>query len=355
MASNESYERQAFGSLAPTLIELSRTGQHDQLFRFLLERSLLIPGASVAAAGLVDAAHLNLDVTRAGSGGLESMVIDGTGSHPLAQAVRTGLPIQLGNGHPGRIGDGEIEVAVPVVDDGEAIGSLGVGGASLSAGARSRLEELAALASLALENVSLQKGAVRSVTEIATVLSSLIESRDTYTESHCVALAEMSVGVGIRMGLDDAQLTVLNLAGHLHDIGKVSIPDDVLLKRGPLDEDEFAIMKSHAALGEKVLSQITHFAGVAPVVGQHHERFDGSGYPRGLRGDQILLEARILAVVDAFDAMTSSRPYRPALSSEIALHELSSGIGSQFDPNVTEIFLEFWKGEQAQWRHHERR
>src|SRR5690606_24456320 len=133
------------------------------------------------------------------------------------------------------------------------------------------------------------------------VLSSLIESRDTYTESHCVALAEMSVALGIRMGMETEQLTVLNLAGHLHDIGKVSIPDEVLLKRGPLTESEFSVMKSHAVIGQRVLSRITAFELVAPVVGHHHERFDGRGYAQGLKRDDILLEARVLAVVDAVD------------------------------------------------------
>lgn len=354
MPVDETNGHEAARGLAPTLIELGRTGRRDELLGLLLDRSLAVPGASVAAAGLLDHTRAHLDVTRSGPDGVEKLVVAGTGANPLAQAVRTGEPVQIDNGNLAGAVDGGIEVAVPVIDDGVVIGSLGVGGARLSEEARSRLEELAALASLTLENVSLHNSAVRSVTEIATVLSSLIESRDTYTESHCVALAEMSVGVGIRMGLDDSQLTVLNLAGHLHDIGKVSIPDDVLLKRGPLDEDEFAVMKSHAALGENVLSKITHLADVAPVVGQHHERFDGSGYPRGLRADRILLEARILAVVDAFDAMTSSRPYRPALSTDVAIQELRSGVGGQFDPDVTTIFLEFWKGEQAQWNRNDR-
>lgn len=233
--------------------------------------------------------------------------------------------------------------------EGSVIGSLDIAGDALSQSALDRLHELASLASVALELAAERERAARSVTEMATVLSSLIESRDTYTESHCVALAEMSVGIGIRMGLSEDQLTILNLAGHLHDIGKVSIPDEVLLKQAPLTAAERSVMQAHTTIGEQVVSRISLLAEVAPVVGQHHEWFDGSGYPRGLRADDILLEARILAVVDAFDAMTTARPYRPALTTGVAIGEIREGAGTQFDPEVAGIFLTYLEGEEAQW------
>jgi HD-GYP domain-containing protein (c-di-GMP phosphodiesterase class II) len=259
----------------------------------------------------------------------------------LGDAVRSGSPI-------GRAGRGPMW-ATPLTVKGSVVGSLGIGGYDVSQTDCERIEDLVAVTVLGLEHMGERNAAARSVTEIATVLSSLIESRDTYTERHCVALAEMSVGVGIRMGLGSEQLTVLNLAGHLHDIGKVSIPDEVLLKEGPLTETESAVMKSHTVIGERVLSKISSFADVAPVVGQHHERFDGTGYPWGLRGDGILLEARILAVVDAFDAMTTTRPYRAALPVEVAVQEIRDGAGSQFDPEVAGMFLVYLQGEEAQW------
>jgi HD-GYP domain-containing protein (c-di-GMP phosphodiesterase class II) len=259
----------------------------------------------------------------------------------LGEAISAGTPAVVSEDGTAR--------AMPLVVRNSVVGSLGIAGCDVAPGDLERLEDMAAMAALGLEHAAEHRRGLRSVTEMATVLSSLIESRDTYTESHCVALAEMSVAIGIRMGLTSEQLTVLNLAGHLHDIGKVSIPDEVLLKRGPLTESEYSVMKSHAAIGERVLSRITSFAQVAPVVGQHHERFDGTGYPRGLSRDDILLEARVLAVVDAFDAMTTSRPYRPALPAEVAVQEIIDGAGSQFDPEVAGMFLRYLEGEEAQW------
>lgn len=333
--------------IAGDLAELSRTGRRHDIIRLLVQRLSSLTSVSVAAGGLVDESGSRLAVVRLGPAGWENVVVSGTDSGSLAEVVRTSRSVAARSDTDDS--DSGITSAEPLMVDGAVIGSLGIGGKDLGEEDLMRLEELSALASLTLENAALHRRATRSVTETATVLSSLIESRDTYTESHCVALAEISVGVGIRMGVQDNQLTVLNLAGHLHDIGKVSLPDDVLLKKGPLDDDEFAVMKSHAAVGERVLSKIEYFVDVAPVVGQHHERFDGSGYPRGLSGEGILLEARILAVADAFDAMTSSRPYRPALPTAVAIQEIEDGAGSQFDPDVAAVFLHYLEGEQAQW------
>jgi len=328
--------------LARVVVELARGGRTRDLVRLLVARLGSLESVSVAAAALIEESRSRMWSIRSGPDGWgeTSLSVDDPG--PLAASVRSGRSMH---------GEDAMMWVVPLVVSGSVLGSLGIGGPGVSVGDRLRLADLALVTVLSLENTALHLSASRSVTEIATVLSSLIESRDTYTESHCVALAEMSVGVGIRMGLDSDRLTVLNLAGHLHDIGKVSVPDEVLLKQGPLSEAEFSVMKSHAMIGETVLAKISSFATVAPVVGQHHERFDGSGYPRGLSGDGILFEARVLSVVDAFDAMTTSRPYRPALTAEVAVQEILDGAGSQFDPDVAGMFLYYLEGEEAQWNH----
>ena len=329
------------GDLARVVMELARDGRRRDLIRVLVARLGLLSSVSIATGGLLEGDGDAMWVTRHGPAGPIENVVVTAKAGVLGDAVRSGSPI-------GRAGRGPMW-ATPLTVKGSVVGSLGIGGYDVSQTDCERIEDLVAVTVLGLEHMGERNAAARSVMEIATVLSSLIESRDTYTESHCVALAEMSVGVGIRMGLGSEQLTVLNLAGHLHDIGKVSIPDEVLLKEGPLTETESAVMKSHTVIGERVLSKISSFADVAPVVGQHHERFDGTGYPWGLRGDGILLEARILAVVDAFDAMTTTRPYRAALPVEVAVQEIRDGAGSQFDPEVAGMFLVYLEGEEAQW------
>lgn len=203
---------------------------------------------------------------------------------------------------------------------------------------------------LAIEHARVSGSMERSLRQTVTVLAALIEERDSYTEAHCEHIAETALGVGVRLGLTPHRLDLLTYGGWLHDIGKVSMPDGVLLKRGPLDAEEFTLMKTHASIGEEVLGRIEALREVAPIVGQHHERFDGTGYPRGLKGEKILLEARILTVADAFDAMTSSRPYRSALSWQEATDEIRRCSGSQFDPDVAQVFLRYQEGEEAQWR-----
>ena len=327
--------------LGYSVAEMARTGRPRDIVRLLVARLGSLTSVSVAEGALADeSADVLWTVTHHAQCSNEARVAVGDAGL-LGEAIRARAPITVSH-------DG-VARAVPLVVGISVVGSIGVAGGDQVPEILDRLEDMAAMAVLGLEHAAEHRRAMRSVTEMATVLSSLIESRDTYTESHCVALAETSVALGIRMGLTSEQLTVLNLAGHLHDIGKVSIPDEVLLKRGPLTDSEFAVMKSHAAIGERVLSRITSFAQVAPVVGQHHEQFDGTGYPRGLKREDILLEARVLAVVDAFDAMTTSRPYRPALSAEVAMQEISDGAGSQFDPEVAGMFLRYLEGEEAQW------
>lgn len=212
------------------------------------------------------------------------------------------------------------------------------------------MNRLRSRASMALEHATLRNSSRSTLQETVSVLAALIEGRDAYTERHCINLAEMSLAVGLRMGVTGERLDRLTYGGLLHDIGKIAIPDAILNKPGALTDREFEEMKTHAAFGEEILSRIKSLADVGPIVGQHHERFDGAGYPKGLRSEQIVFEARILSVVDAFDAMTTARPYRPAMPWDRAVAEISSGAQKQFDPEVVEVFLRYIEGEEAQWR-----
>ncbi len=161
-------------------------------------------------------------------------------------------------------------------------------------------------------------------------LARMVEAKDDNTEGHCERLSVLSVALGRHLGLDDRQLVALDRGGVLHDIGKVGIPDSVLFKTGPLSVDEWEIMKQHPVIGEQVVAPLRTLQVVRPIIRHHHERWDGSGYPDGLAGDAIPLSARVLQVVDAYDALRTRRPYKKALShtqaAELLHMEASQGL-----------------------------
>lgn len=166
-----------------------------------------------------------------------------------------------------------------------------------------------------------------------------VETKDGYTEAHCGRIQDLAVAVGKRLGLGPERLYNLFHGAFLHDIGKVGIPDEILLKPGKLTPEEWQIMRQHPTIGSRMLADSV-VAPAAPIVAQHHERIDGGGYPLGLKGDAICLEARIVAVVDSFDAMTTDRVYRPAMPVPVALAELRQLAGTHYDPVVVQQFIE---------------
>jgi putative two-component system response regulator len=150
-------------------------------------------------------------------------------------------------------------------------------------------------------------------------LAQSIEARDPYTSGHCERLAEMSARLGEKLGLAEEDIKALRRAGIVHDIGKVVVPDAILLKPGPLSEGEIEVMRKHPVVGERICAPLRTFQRVLPIIRHHHERHDGSGYPDGLRGSEIPLTAAILQLADVYDALTTDRPYRQASASEVAL------------------------------------
>ncbi|MGQ0735540.1 MAG: HD-GYP domain-containing protein [Acidobacteriota bacterium] len=157
-------------------------------------------------------------------------------------------------------------------------------------------------------------------------LAMTVEARDAYTDGHCERLSRYAVALGRALGLGSEDLAALRRAGMLHDVGKVGIPDAILHKRGKLTAEEFELVKQHAVIGERLCGNLRSLALVRPIIRQHHERLDGSGYPDGLRGDEISLLAQITGIVDAFDAMTTTRPYRTALGWPQAIAELRADV-----------------------------
>jgi len=182
--------------------------------------------------------------------------------------------------------------------------------------------------------------------EIINALVSTIDARDTYTKGHSKSVAEYSLILARAVGFNDEELMNLKYMALLHDIGKIGIPDMVLNKPGRLTEAEFNIIKSHTVIGSEILKDVTALEDTYRVARHHHERYDGLGYPDGLKGEDIPLAARIVGIADAFDAMTSDRIYRSALSEETVLRELKKGKETQFDPRLLEVFLRLYKDNQ---------
>lgn len=171
-------------------------------------------------------------------------------------------------------------------------------------------------------------------------LARSVEEKDADTEGHCRRIEGLSLRTGERLRMSDDDLTALSNAAYLHDIGKVRVPLEILNKPGALDVDEQQQMQKHPLHGREMISQTESLRGAAGMVAAHHERFDGTGYPQGLKGEEIPLGARVIAVVDSFDAMTTDRPYHRAISCAEACEELRRHAGTQFDPRVVVAFLE---------------
>ncbi len=175
----------------------------------------------------------------------------------------------------------------------------------------------------------------------AEALVQVVDARDRYTQKHCERVAFYARGIALAMQLPPLVRADIEMAAQLHDIGKISVPDSILMKEGPLDEQEFDRIKEHPVRGAQILSANAQLDKIATIVAQHHERVDGKGYPRGLKGEWICLEARVIACADAFDAMTTERPYRPALTIDQAIIELHRNTGTQFDPVVIQAMMRF--------------
>ena len=167
-----------------------------------------------------------------------------------------------------------------------------------------------------------------------------VEAKDPYTRGHSDRVSAFSVLIGKYMNLSQDDLKNLEIGGLFHDIGKIGVPDTILLKDTKLTDDEYSEIKNHPAIGKHILSNATIFKDVIPIVYHHHERYDGHGYPGKLKGEEIPLLARITAVADTFDAMTSKRSYRDSLPLEKVRAEIEKCSGTQFDPEIAKVFLD---------------
>ena len=185
------------------------------------------------------------------------------------------------------------------------------------------------------KNEELEKAYLESIQ----TLRYTVEAKDSYTRGHSDRVSEFSVLIGKHMGLPEHDLKTLRIGGLFHDIGKIGVPDSILLKEAKLTDEEYSEIKNHPSIGKHILSNASTFKDIIPIVYHHHEKFNGTGYPEQLSGENIPLFARIAAIADTFDAMTSKRSYRNALPLEVVRAEIEKCSGTQFDPEIAKIFL----------------
>ncbi len=202
-----------------------------------------------------------------------------------------------------------------------------------------RVEAITQLAAGVHARITLSERLQENFTKTIEALTSAVEARHAETQEHTQRIRDVALALSDALKLSPDARRRVQLGAILHDVGKIGVPDAILLKPGPLDEEEWRVMQAHTEIGTKLLSGIDFLQPALPVVRHHHERWDGSGYPAGLRGDEIPVEARIVALCDAFDAMTSDRPYRPAISVESACNEIASCSGTHFDPEMTTLLV----------------
>lgn len=244
-------------------------------------------------------------------------------------------------------------LSVPLVSSEGVIGAICVGCRDrtfrFSSDDVRLLSTIANHVTIAIGNIELFSSLQDAYLATVRSLAAAVDAKDPYTRGHSDRVASYARAIAERLDLSSEQCTALEMAAYLHDIGKIGVREAILLKPGTLDDDEFAQMKHHPLIGANILRPVAFPWPIAPVVRHHHEHYDGKGYPAGLKGEEIPLLARILTVADAFEAMTSDRPYRPGRTRSEAIEELSRCEGSHFDPRVAEAFISALEeeGEQA--------
>jgi HD-GYP domain-containing protein (c-di-GMP phosphodiesterase class II) len=238
------------------------------------------------------------------------------------------------------VGLGNAYAVAPLSLDGGRIGCIAVATPDEGGFSERQLHLLAGVAhqaKLALTNAASFHSLETTFLETVEALANALEANDEYTSSHARWITDFALRVGKDLGLDSRQLKRLELGALFHDIGKIGIPEAVLSKPGPLTESERGLIEKHPELGERIIAPIDRLQDVCPIVRHCHERYDGTGYPDQVAGEDIPLESRIIFVCDAYHAMTTDRPYRKRLPADEALRRLDEGAGTQFDPRVVAV------------------
>lgn len=342
-------------SILHTISEtLDDVHEKDEIFRKMMDIAQIIADSDRAFIMVVEQDHGEL-VVRAASGYDNIGLIVGKrfpiDEEPFSGVIRNrcysylyidaaGMEALTGTPHRDR----RPLFLAPLVINREVVVLLGLFGRStakeLKNDVLSLLLNLTAKASLKLENLALSENIFSSIVGALNSLINALDARDTYTKEHSNRVTQYALDIARALHSHQDVLDSISFAGPLHDIGKIGVRDEILLKRGHFTAGEREIMKSHVVRGEEILRPLNLLSSEKSVVLYHHERWDGGGYPTGLAGHSIPIVARIFSVADTFDAMTSTRPYRQALSFEVARDEIIRCKGTQFDPEIVEAFLE---------------
>ncbi len=346
-------EQELLAALVETAKVLNDTLEVQEVLRRIIEEAKTLTGAAAGSVFLVDEATGDL-VFYTTSGGADARLLQ-TVRVPMegsiaGEVARTGKPLRVNHPerHPFFFRDVEEKtgfhtenlIAVPLEHRGKILGVAEV--LNKPGGFTEKdvevLSTLAEFAAIALQNARLYERQRRLFHESIRALVAAVDARDPYTAGHSERVAQYVEWMVRGMDLTPRERATFVLSALLHDIGKISIPDRILLKEGRLTEEEFRIMQTHPEKGVEILKHVRDLADVLPGVLHHHERWDGRGYPFRLSGEKIPLQARVIALADTYDALTTDRPYRKGLPPDRALKILEEDAGSHFDPRLTPLF-----------------
>ena len=313
---------------------------HGRVFQVITETALdELDATTVSLVALAEDGQ-ELTVTTSSVTGEETVTTTGPADRAKSSTWKiTPGDLLATNGIPEAMADDSGTLSIPLQAGGNVVGVLTASGEKFSSTDRDVLRLIAAQGAMTIENIRLSRRLRRSYWNTVYGLAATVDLRDHPTRGHSDRLAQYAVAIGMRLGLRADRMEDLKIAALLHDIGKIGIDDGVLRKPGDLTVEEYDWMKTHTLMGAKILAMMELPSRVVEAVLFHHERMDGSGYPLGLRGDQIPIEARILAGADALESMTSTRSYRVAMPVREAVTELAAGRGTQFDPQVVDTLL----------------
>jgi len=326
--------------------EISAAPDLDKLFNLVLQQSLEIVGAKTGSIMLLDDSGQYLTIQAAS--GLDAQTIATTkvkiGQSISGQVAKSGKPLIIKEAQKSKrkraVKDA---LCVPLIANHQVIGVINANNkkeGSFDANDLKFFITVAGQVAAAIANATLVKKMQEAYMATIKVLAAAIDAKDKYTRGHSERVARYSVLIAQELKLPKTDITRIEAAAYLHDIGKIGVPDLVLNKAGALTDAEFAIIKSHPQKAAEILAHIAFpWGDLISGAKWHHERYDGRGYPDGLKGQEIPLDARIIAVADCYDAMTSNRPYRRALSRTKAISELMAGREKQFDPKIVDTFV----------------
>jgi hypothetical protein len=318
------------------------SGHATSVLRQLVQRARQVTASDRAAVAMRDPDDPAWSRIEAVDGAPSELLGNrvGTGQGAAGQVFASGQPVaavdwqELGYDSPGAC----LGSSLPIAWSGDVHGVLAVartaGADPLRGDEVSALAGLVDLSALALEQAEVRGRLERAAQAGVEALAAAVDTRDNYTAEHSEQVVDLARRVARQLGVQGSALTEVEVAARLHDVGKIGVPDAILNKPGPLDSDEWEIVKRHPEWGSQMLARVPELAGIAVLVRYEHERWDGSGYPDGLAGEEIPLASRIVFVCDAYHAITSTRPYREARSSAEAVRELQANAGSQFDPDA---------------------